>query len=284
MIEESQLAESDGHLAPEVGAWASTKHRKIAYYSRLFATSMKGKWQSRIYLDLFAGAGKATIKDTPTIIPGTPLLALNHPDPFDLNIFCDSDVNCITALKARTQHYFPDSKCGFVHGNCNDSIDDILRLFPRFNKAFKGLTLCLVDPFGATDINFSTLELLSSSLYLDFLVLIPTYMDFHRNLIIYTKPDSQVVDNYLGTDSWRSDWKDSRQYPNDFGIFVAEQFCLRMKSIGFLYEGLDDLELVRMDTGKNLPLYHLAFFSKSKLGLKFWRDTRRNTTSQLSLF
>jgi hypothetical protein len=50
-----------------------------------------------------------------------------------------------------------------------------------------------------------------------------------------------------------------------------------MKSIGFIYEGLQDMELVRMSDDKNQRLYHLAFFSKSDLGLQFWRTTLKNT-------
>jgi hypothetical protein len=91
------------------------------------------------------------------------------------------------------------------------------------------------------------------------------------------------LDIYLGTDLWRQNWKQARP-TEDFGLFITEEFCMQMRNLGYIYKSLADLELIRMETRQNLPLYHLAFFSKSELGLKFWRTTRKKTTDQLSLW
>ena len=45
-IDDPMLSEDDGLLLPEVGPWATTKHRKIGYHSSLFAASMKKKGDS----------------------------------------------------------------------------------------------------------------------------------------------------------------------------------------------------------------------------------------------
>lgn len=284
MPEDKQLNEDDGLFMPEVGRWANTKHRKIAYYSRLFGTSMKGKWDRRIYLDLFSGAGKARIKGTDNIIPGSPLLALNHPDPYDLHIFCDKDDRCVKALQQRVDRYFPKASCTYINDDCNEAVDDIIELFPKFSKSLKGLTLCIVDPFGASGIHFDTLRKLANRLFLDFLILIPTYMDIHRCEGQYTSPESQIIDKYLGTTSWRNDWNEERRQRGDFGLFIAELFCHQMRDMGFIFNGLNDLELVRMDGDQKIRLYHLAFFSRHQLGMKFWHDTQRNTDEQLRFF
>ncbi len=34
---------------------------------------------------------------------------------------------------------------------------------------------------------------------------------------------------------------------------------------------------------KNLPLYHLAFFSRNELGRKFWKEARKYSDDQLDL-
>ena len=45
--------EDDGLICPEIGAWSEDKYRLIALYDGLFATGMKGKWDMRVYIDLY---------------------------------------------------------------------------------------------------------------------------------------------------------------------------------------------------------------------------------------
>jgi hypothetical protein len=52
--------EDDGLECPPVGAWAEEKYRLVSLYDELFATGMKDKWDERVYIDLYAGAGFAT--------------------------------------------------------------------------------------------------------------------------------------------------------------------------------------------------------------------------------
>ncbi|MBK9777509.1 MAG: hypothetical protein IPP62_14340 [bacterium] len=72
----------DGLPAPEVGQWSLEKYRLVKIYATIFARSMKHKWQHRIYIDLFAGAGRSTIRDTGVIVESSPMIALRNPDPF----------------------------------------------------------------------------------------------------------------------------------------------------------------------------------------------------------
>ena len=109
-------------------------------------------------------------------------------------------------------------------------------------------------------------------------------MDKHRNKDTYTLPNNNALDTYLGTDKWREDWGKNKKPYEEFGMFITEQFCSQMKNLGFLYEGNKDLVLVKANLANQLRLYHLGFFSKSPLGLKFWRDTKKNTEKQLRLF
>ena len=79
MIEKLPNLEDDGLLSPEIGAWAEYKYRLVWNYATMFATSMKDKWDARVYIDLFAGAGRAKIENTSQIVPASPLLALDIP-------------------------------------------------------------------------------------------------------------------------------------------------------------------------------------------------------------
>lgn len=108
-------------------------------------------------------------------------------------------------------------------------------------------------------------------------------MDIGRNKANYMRDNNTSLDKFLGTSSWRVAWAERERRSQKFGIFIADQFCNRMKELGYLYEGLEDLELVR-GTEKNLALYHLGFFSRSDLGRRFWQETKRHTNNQLKIW
>lgn len=111
---------------------------------------------------------------------------------------------------------------------------------------------------------------------------IPSYMEAHRFREIYLNPENTVLENFLGDPTWRERWYEAEagQGPRDFGVFVVDRFGNAMKDLGYLYGGLDETEPVR---DKHLLLYHLAFFSRNKLGMKFWREARRYSRDQLRL-
>ena len=45
----------DGLPKTEVGPWAEDKYRIVALYDELFSTGMRKKWETRVYIDLYAG-------------------------------------------------------------------------------------------------------------------------------------------------------------------------------------------------------------------------------------
>jgi hypothetical protein len=55
-----------------------------------------------------------------------------------------------------------------------------------------------------------------------------------------------------------------------------------MEETGYLPSGIQDTRHVR-STDKNLPLYHLAFFSRHELAVKLWREVMRYSKDQLNL-
>ena len=57
-------ASEDGLIIPEVGQWAKRKYHFLHRYLDIFATGMKNKWRRRIYVDLFAGAGFARLRNS----------------------------------------------------------------------------------------------------------------------------------------------------------------------------------------------------------------------------
>lgn len=262
----------DGYYKPEVGAWAETKYQIVHMYNQLFATGMKRIWGKRVYIDLFAGAGKARIRNTDRIVLGSPLLALNISDRFDRYIFCDENKQSLHALRRRIEREYPAVDASFVLGDCNEKVDDILRIIPKYSKSSTVLSFCFVDPYNL-EIEFETIRKLGT-FFMDFLILLALSMDAKRNEATYVKPQNRRIEKFLGLHEWRIQWKRERQDGKDFRRFLAEQFAQQMISIGYRKDSLDTMIEMRSDE-KNLPLYHLAFFSRDQKGYQFWNEVRK---------
>jgi hypothetical protein len=69
---ENVRVENDGLYCPDVGRWAESKYRLISLYDELFATGMKDKWDQRVYVDLYSGAGHSQIRYTDIRLKGSP--------------------------------------------------------------------------------------------------------------------------------------------------------------------------------------------------------------------
>jgi len=273
--------QDDYLITPAIGKWAKRKHNLVKTYASLFATAMLQKWDNRVFIDLFAGPGQARIKHTRKLVYTSPILVMQISDPFDKYIFCEMDPGCIDALKRRVNSLFPKANVEYVPGDSNENVDRIIGAIPAPSKSHTVLSFCFVDPFSMSNLRFETIRSLAR-MYIDFLVLIPAYMDAHRNLTRYSKKSNQTVENFLGLDDWRVLWNASKP-GTKFGAFIADQFGLQMKSLGYSYQGLPDTVLVR-EPQRNIPLYRLAYFSRHPLGIRFWQKAKKSTRSQLTLF
>jgi three-Cys-motif partner protein len=272
----------DGLFIDSAGCWAERKYDLIDQYANMFATSMKNVWHNRIYIDLFASSGYAKIKDTNNIVLTSPLIAAGVKDKFDKYIFCDCDPVKIDSLQKRVERDFPKINAEFIIGDINYSVDDVLKRIPHFSKDFTGLTFCMVDPYKIENLSFETI--LSLSKYrIDFMILIPSFMDVNRNEKNYIKGDSNLVTKFLADDSWRLLWEKIKNSGMTFGTFMVKSFNKRMLLAGFLELKDNEFVLIR-NPDNNSPLYHLAFYSKSDLGKKFWNNAIKGTSNQIEMF
>src|ERR1035441_990895 len=106
--------DDDGLMTPEVGGWAETKYRLLALYDELFSTGMKNKWDQRVYLDLYAGAGYSRIQGTSKFLKASPIIALTVTHPFDKYIFCEGREDLLDALKARVKRIGPQANVAYI--------------------------------------------------------------------------------------------------------------------------------------------------------------------------
>lgn len=278
---ENLRADNDGLLTPEVGGWAETKYRLLALYDELFSTGMKNRWDQRVYIDLYAGAGYSRIQGTGRFLKGSPIIALTVAHPFDKYIFCEEDKDLLDALRARSQRIAPQANVAYLAGNCDAEIERICQEIPKASATNKVLSLCLVDPFDF-GLKFETLRRLST-VYIDFVVLLAIGMDANRNYEHYVDGYSPKIDEALGNTEWRERWKVVGLKRRDFRSFLADEFCRSMESLGYLKTPLNRMKQVR-SVEKNLPLYYLALFSRSETAFKFWDEVLKYSTDQRSLW
>lgn len=269
----------DGLACPEVGGWTEEKHRYISLYSTLFSSGVKKKWDRLVYVELYAGAGYSRVRGSGRLIIGSPLRALMVKDPFDKYIFCEEDEEKRKALKSRVQAMAPCVDVAYIAGDCNERVDDILAEIPVGSSSSTVLTLCFADPFDIS-LKFETLRQLSVR-YIDFLVLLALHSDANRAYKRYVMEDAVKVDEFLGSKTWRSQWKIAEGKGISFPRFLAERFDASMQALNYMPTPIDKMRLVRSDE-KNLPLYYVALFSRHPLAHKFWDDALKYGTDQTS--
>jgi len=268
----------DGFFTPEVGAWAEEKYKLIGNYTSMFATAMKNSWDIRIYIDLFAGAGFARIKNTNKVVPSSPFLALSIPDQFDKYIFCDKDKKCLTALKNRVELKYPNTDVSFIEGDSNKTTKEIIANMPSYKNGETVLSFCLVDIYGMNNLAFSTIEDLAE-FFMDFLILIPTGMDINRFEDQYYDKTDNTVAIFTGNPNWRNAWLVAKRNGEKFGDFVENLFFERM-----LLKGFKKPEFKQIKNSKNRVIYHLVFFSKHDRGKSLFKESKKYSSKQEKLF
>jgi len=282
MFEMLPQVKDDGLIIPEAGVWAERKYRVIWNYANLFSTGMKNKWDKLVYIDLFSGAGYTKIAGTSLIIPSSPLLALNVKDRFRKYIFCEQDTRKLMALKERVLRDYSGVDVSYFEGDSITNIDKIIAEIPPHGRGRKILSFCFIDPYKIRNFLFRVITVLSNK-FVDFLVLIPSFMDANRNIEHYAQDTHISIEDFTGLSNWREAWNREKLKGKSFGSFLPDIFGQSMINLGYKYEGSESTITIRYPNN-NTPLYHLCFFSKHEKGMKFWREAKKYSTDQGDLF
>src|SRR5579872_1818900 len=117
--------QDDGLYIPEVREWSLEKYKLVGGYGEIFTSGMHKKWDQLAYIDLFAGAGYARIKETGKIYKSSALIALSLLHRFTHYVFCEEDSTCFDALQKRVKRDYSHIPVEFVKGDCNEKINEI---------------------------------------------------------------------------------------------------------------------------------------------------------------
>jgi three-Cys-motif partner protein len=278
--EVSSLA-PDGLYTPEIARHSLEKIRRHNYYAALFGKAMAKKWRHRVYVGLYAGAGRARLKDTGDIVETSALGVIRQEAPFTKYIFVDANPKCLSALKQRIEALPGDFDVTLIQETVNNSVAQIEAAIPRFNpSAGEGLlALCFVDPFRA-DLDFEVIRRLSRY-KIDFLVMLPLGFDLRRNLRRYLDDaEDDRVAALIDCPNWRDEWRRYGKSDRHFVRFVLEKFDEAMERLDFRQREMKDTVSIKV-TGMGVYLYSLALYTRHELAEQFWRSTVTGTAPQL---
>jgi three-Cys-motif partner protein len=207
---------------------------------------------------------------------------MNVTAPYDLYILCERDPAKLSALRERVARLYPHANVEYILGDCNTHTAELNKAIARSGSRNGGLSFCFADPFGIGELKFATIQSIGQGKAVDFLILLALAMDANRFKTLYLRPSNRTVDEFLGNPRWREAWA-AVEPRMDFRRFLAEQYGQSMSGLGYLPVPLSKMKEVR-SSEKNLPLYHLAFFSQHKLGYKFWDQVLKYGADQFELF
>ncbi len=269
---------NDGLYTPIVREWSLEKYQLVGSYCDIFTNGMKFKWDQLVYIDLFAGAGHATIKESNKTYLNSAFTAMSIPVPFTKYILCEKNEKRFDALSDRVKRDFSHLNVELIKGDSNKNVQKVINAIPPFKRGNTLLPFCFVDPYSL-NLNFSTIRALGSTL-MDFLILKALHMDANRNIETYLKDKNTKIADYLGKSNWRELLEEDSSYKKNFVKFLADQYQEQMYQIG--YQKTKYMHHIRSNQ-KNLPLYYLAFFSKNPRGIDFFKKIQGYVKPQLKL-
>jgi three-Cys-motif partner protein len=266
----------DGLLMRESGQWTAEKLDYVRRYLGIFETSMRGKWEVRQYIDLFAGPGKVCDRASGEVFLGSPLLALTAEFPFTHYYFVDKDEECMDALRQRYNASPHSDRVWSRDGDCNELVHSIVEKVRQHDDSSLGVAF--LDPSGVGDLKWLTVEKLATVKRMDLILLYPEGPLNRAIPSCIAARSPTAVDDFFGGERWREIYG----MHGHGGIPRRELTDLyrdNLRALGYLESAVEPLIT---NIARNAPMYRLLFASKHPLGPHFWdKITQRNVYGQL---
>jgi three-Cys-motif partner protein len=272
-----QYVENDGLEIMEVGNWAQKKYKLVGKYCDIFTSGMKNKW-NLVYIDLFSGPGIVKIKETPTLMKNSALLAMTLPNPFHHFILNDFSSSAAHSLQTRIQRLHPGKSCKIYNEDANKVVDKIFNELPASLQQSKPLFFAFIDPFSL-NLHFETIKKLAVR-QVDILVLHALQMDGIRNMGHYIKDNNPKLDLFFGNSGWRTRISEEQVAKSKFVKFLSDEFDENIKKLGYKAALIKE----RITNSQGSGIYYLSFYSKHDRGLEFFEKVRKGNNDQFELF
>jgi three-Cys-motif partner protein len=267
--QERYESDEDGYLREIVGPWAKDKHTRLAHYvgiSRAVRKRFVGSGKAgATFIDLYAGPGRARIRDETEVIDGSSLVAwreaVDGGAPFTQVHVADADPLCREAVEARLR-----SANAPVFAETGPATETIDRVIERLNRY--ALHFAFLDPYNLEDLPFDIIRKLARFERMDILIHV-SIQDLQRNLRRYAASKNSALDAFAP--GWRAQ-VDAPHTGTD--RLVRAKFLEHWRKL-LKAEGMTTTETAVLVAGRrNQPLYLLAFAARHGQALEFWEKVR----------
>ena len=221
----------DGLPVQCVGPWVEDKYFFLERYLNASREARKkfAEKGNAVFIDLFAGPGRGIIKNEKKEIGSGGMRAFKiNIVPFNDHFFFDISGTNVESLKRRIGNHL---NYHVTQGDSNvlvyDLVKELLKHSYRYHFVF-------IDPFGPEGLKFNTLKELAKLKRMDMLIHFPIGA-IKRNLNTWRKSKDTILDDFLGTDSWRNEVRIKNK--PEFNILI-DIFMEQLKSIGYPEDGL----------------------------------------------
>lgn len=272
-----QYVENDGLEIMEVGNWAQKKYKLVGKYCDIFTSGMKNKWDL-VYIDLFSGPGFVKIKESPTLMKNSALIALSLPNSFQHYVLNDFTTSTVESLEKRVERLHPDKSFKIYNGDANQVVDKVFDDLPAYLKISNPLFFAFIDPFSL-NLHFDTIKKLAAH-QVDILVLHALQMDGIRNMGHYIKENNPKLDLFLGNSGWRTRISENQVAKSKFVKFLSDEFDESIRKLGYKAATIKE----RITNSQGSGIYYLSFYSKHDRGLEFFEKVRKGNNDQFELF
>jgi three-Cys-motif partner protein len=267
----------------EIGSWSEyIKHDILRRYlpARRAILHKHRRWfpGGDHYIDGFAGAGMARLRDENRLVNGSPRIALELPQPFDRYWFMEQTGWRVERLREMMAEY-PDHPVTVLDGDCNELI--VERVVPvRAERRARGFAL--LDPF-TMNLDWTTIQALGRTDAFEIIVNLPT-MAFNRGVLhndIDTVTPKQVarLTRFWGSDEWLD------LYEERLGLWESRRVKLgptgaerlgrlfKERRLAVEFPFVSEPLVVRNTIGR--PIYCLIFAGPNETGWKIASDVFR---------
>ena len=273
------------HKENTVGPWARQKLNALEAYLLAYMTVMKNQPFRLVYVDAFAGAGNAKVRQgqksddeypfllemedidaEAEFIRGSPRRALELERPFDKYFFFDMDPQRADLLR-ELSNAFPERKVEVQTREANEAVQKLAAEFRSWD--LRGVAF--LDPYGA-HLHWKTIEALAKTGKFDVIINFPLNMAIHRLIKqdgVIPEVWRQQLDDCFGC----SDWFECA-YDHQASLFGDERFkrsnagerllALYVSRLKKAFGHVSDPSLVLNTKGS--PLYHLIWASSNATG------------------
>jgi three-Cys-motif partner protein len=276
-----------------VGPWAKEKLDALARYLDFYTKVLKNQVWRTIYVDAFAGGGRAIIRpetrsaiDGPSLfldesevdaeqrelIDGSPRVALAVANPFSRYVFIDPDPARANELEALKAEYGSGRTIDVLRTGAAEGIA-WLTAQPISRRTHRGIAF--LDPFGAK-LDWASVQRLADTRLFEVVVNFPLNMALQRmlpNSGEVPRPWAATLDAYFGTKAWFQEVYQERRGElfetggfekySDYSARLLELYRARLKTA---FGHVSTPRLIRNTRG--MPLYYLMWAGPHKKGLE----------------